>query len=147
VHSSNYRKVNGASQLKFILKVSWEREGEGEGERQTDKERETATEMKESEFLYFHILFLLRPALMLLSIKSLHHTVTHKYRSQAIGNQPIKQGCTNPGTTWRWRLTDICGSSVRNLLHVTLLASRILKRNLELWKIFAFLLYILDTLD
>ena len=77
---------------------------------------------------------------MLLSIKSLHHTVTHKYRSLAIGNQPIKQGCTNPGATWHLRLTDICGSSVWNLLHVTLLESRISKGKLEFWKICAPLL-------
>ena len=46
MHSSNYRKVNGASQLKFILKVSGEREREREGggererQRQPDKERQ-----------------------------------------------------------------------------------------------------------
>jgi hypothetical protein len=39
MHTSNYREVNGASQLKFILKVSGERDRKRERERQTDKQK------------------------------------------------------------------------------------------------------------
>jgi hypothetical protein len=50
------------------------------------------------------------------------------------------QGCTNPGhqvirsTKICTAAPNMCGSSVWNLLHVTFLAPRILRRLLELWK-------------
>jgi hypothetical protein len=55
------------------------------------------------------------------------------------------QGCTNPGrrvaraTKFCMVATNICGSSVWNLLHFTLLASRILRWLLNFWKICALL--------
>ena len=45
MHSSNYRKVNVASQLKFIPKVSGDRERERERERERrGRERESQRE-------------------------------------------------------------------------------------------------------
>jgi hypothetical protein len=51
----------------------------------------------------------------------------------------IIQGCTNLGrqVAWATKFCNICESSQANLLHVTLLAPKILVRILDFWKIFA----------
>jgi len=58
----------------------------------------------------------------------------------------MSQGCTNPGrqvsvaTKYRTVTRNACGFSVLNLLHVTLLAPRILRWSLDFWNFCAPLL-------
>jgi hypothetical protein len=66
-------------------------------------------------------------------------------RTRTITSRPLhlEQWCTNPGcqvdvaTTFCASAPSICGSSVRNLLHVTLQVPRILRLLLHFWKICA----------
>jgi hypothetical protein len=61
-------------------------------------------------------------------------------------NHPVQQGCTNSkhqvtmATKFCTLLPNICGSSARNLLHVTVLAPGVSKTLLDFWKICASLL-------
>ena len=53
----------------------------------------------------------------------------------------IQHGCTNPGdhvtraTKFCTMAPNICGSSIRNLLHVTLVTLRILRQPPDFWKV------------
>ena len=66
-------------------------------------------------------------------------------RTRTITNRllHLEQWCTNPGcqvdvaTTFCASAPSVCGSSVRNLLYVTLQAPRFLRLLLHFWKIYA----------
>jgi len=66
----------------------------------------------------------------------------HKYMMTIVWNELV-QRCTNPRCWVAWAtefcilvmVPNICGSSVWNLFHITLLASRTLKLSLDFWKI------------
>ena len=79
--------------------------------------------------------------LILLSVGHTHthtHTHTHKW------NELLKQGCKDQitkATKFYMVASHICGSSVRNLLHVIIMVPRVLRWLLHFWSICVPLFY------